>query len=132
MISPRDNSHLIRMAVTNCTMLEQGCTCMILHLNGSSTPATSWAACKDSSAHIARYVEPLKPVISTGLLINPVITKREKILFSEKSRYNLDYNDRYILLRRYRGEHLLLVYQIQRHTGRKASVKIWCAIGCLT
>ena len=51
------------------------------------------------------------------------------VVFSDKSRFNMSYNDGRIDVRRYAGERNLRVCILQRHKGPTPSVIVWGAIG---
>ena len=53
----------------------------------------------------------------------------QNIVFSDKSRFNMSYNDGHIHVRCYAGEHNLRACILQRHRGPTPSAMVWAAIG---
>lgn len=135
--TPRDNRHLIRMAVT-----ERTASSRVLAQHWS----TATGALMSSSTVRRRLVQhglrarvPLRRIplslnhrhlrLQWAQQYRAYRTQWQQVVFSDESRYNLEYNDGRVRVRRYRGERVLPQCIIQRHTARTPGIMVWGAIG---
>lgn len=106
--SPRDDRHLIRIAVmkrmTSSRALTQRCstaTGVSLSVpHDLSTSATQWVSSKDLSALNSPRVE------SPGNRFNTCRAGWQQFIFSDESRYGLHYNDGRVVVKSYRDAYL--------------------------
>lgn len=133
----RDDRHLIRMAVTDRTassrVLAQRWSTATGVLLSSSTVR------RRLLQHELRARVPLRRIplslnhrrlrLQWAQQHSAWRAQWQQVVFSDESRYNLEYNDGRVRVRRYRGERLLPQCVIQRHTARTPGIMVWGAIG---